>query len=448
MERISLPSRTVATRTIVIVAVVSVVIVLMLAWVAEALYLRAAHTNYMHDFREVVMTRRNLQTYSGDELGSEWTLFQEGGKQHALRSKAEQAFRRMDFWSADMRYVFARGAWREHNATGTAERSAVTADQLQGLADEGLRGAIRNDPMNRFYRQTYAELLIAFKNPALQGEIDRLVALYPPQDAYGEIRAAELLNEVPGVDKRQVRDHYCRALELVSTEYQAGLVDMNAVEAGAALPQALGPAYAERAVDGLLKTGDYATWGASLGDFPDVHWVVGLILRSRNNNADADKEFQAVVDSCNRRLAEQRKVSKLRSLVEILLPLPRSGHINRFLMNREIGEAASVLRSTNRPDEAIDLYRIQVARMPGNVRARLDLGETLVEQAVALAAKARNYRDAGDVAKSDEANARVKAMYQEVDEQASAVLQQDPLSADALALRARVPGRGGELPTP
>jgi predicted glycoside hydrolase/deacetylase ChbG (UPF0249 family) len=117
-------------------------------------------------------------------------------------------------------------------------------------------------------------------------------------------------------------------------------------------------------------------------------------------------------------------------------------------MNREIGTAATILRTMSRPDEAMELLRVEISRAPADIGARLALGVLLMERAAVWKAAARDFTEKRDAAQAAEADNKAEEMYQEADKQASAILDRQPLSSEALALRARIPRRAPEGTTP
>jgi hypothetical protein len=454
MEKISLPTRTVATGTAVVVGLTVLVILLMLGWVGLILYYDVAAPWSMARFRAVVVTGQPIREFRDGEVEREWTLFQEGGRQHALRAFAERAFL-IDTWNPEMRYLYARALWREYNSPADASGRTTGGflhDELPDHVVAYLRMAAVRDPTNCFYRSTLASVLrtTGTKNPEVKPDIRRLLLYYPSQDTYGLIRTAEMLAaEGKPEDKRQVLDDYSRALSFVSTEITSGLVDTTANEPGLTVFPALGPRLVSRAVTGMLRdVGSYDLWSPGLPEYPEVRWLVAYELRTRGMNAEADKEYAKVVELVRRRLASEQGVSVLRVVFEILCPLERPNYADRFLMNRELGLAANVLRGTGRPEEATEMLRVQVSRASTNVAARLALGELLLERAALLRTAARDYRDKGETAKAMEAEGKAEQMYKEVDQQVSAILDRQPLLSEALNLRSRIPKRTPEGAAP
>ncbi len=444
MEKVSLPTRTVSRGLVVVIPLAVVVVVAMLGWIAAAVYYDLASRYYMQDFRTVVITGRPIREFREGELEAEYTLFEEGGRKHALVHKAVAAFEEMDPWHPEMRYIFARALWREYNGgVGTLGKTpgGFVHDQLPGQVLNWLRQAIRCEPTNRFYRATLIGVLKRVGGAEAKAEIGRLLSFYPPQNAHGQIRTAEMLVEA-GAPKPRILAHYRRALELVSAEITSGLLDVTRT----------GPkkrTLVARAVDGMLKdVGSYETWASQLPDYPETHWVVAGELNNLGKKAEANKELARVVDAVNRRLDVQSHVPMRQLVIGMLCPFVRPDYTNGFLVNREIGYAAAVHKANGRPDEAMRMYRIQIARRPTNISGRLALGEMLLERARTLRLQARDHRDRGETQKAGEIDAKAEAVYDEVDEQVSAILAQRPRDEAALALRERIPKRVPGTPTP
>ncbi|HUW56966.1 MAG TPA: hypothetical protein VMZ92_10040 [Planctomycetota bacterium] len=450
MEKISLPTRTISRRGLVVVPVALSGIFVMLAWIAVVLNYHLAGW-YMKDFRSVVLTGRNIVELREGEVEAEYTLFEAGGKRHALAPDAVLAFERLDRWHPEMRYLFARALWREYNGRVSAEgitAGAFVQKDLPAQVVTWLHSAVRGEPTNRFYRATLAGVLERTGGVEAKEEVDRLLTFYPPQNSYGQIRTAEMLVE-RNAPKRVILTHYCRALELVSTEMTSGLLDTSQAEGGVTARPALGPTLVARAVSGMLThVGTYESWAPAVPDYPETHWLLGRHLAARGMAAEADMEYDKVVTSVTRRLDVQGRVSTVRSVFEMLFPVSRPDYTNRFLMDREIGFAAEVLRAKNRLDEAVALRRTQIARMPREINARVALGEMLLGRAAAMRTEARDLRDRGEVQKAAEADAKADDLCAEVDRQVSEILAQEPRQAAALSLRARIPGRTPVTPTP
>jgi len=443
MEKISLPARTVATGTLVAALVTVLVTVLVLGWVGLILYYDVAAPRTMERFRAVVMTGQSVLEIREGEVGEEWTLFQEGGRQHALRPLAERALT-MDPWNPEMRYLFARALWREYNVPVTSgDRTAggFRRDELPDYVISYLRMAALRDPTNCFYRSTLAGVLRAIETRKVEvkPEIRRLLVCYPPQDTYALIRAGEMLAE-EGADKRLVLADYCRGLSFISTEITSGLVDTSVREPGVTIFPPLAPRLVNRAVTDLLRDiGTYDVWAAGLPDYPEARGMVAGELRTRGLIADAEKEYAKVVESVQRRLLLERGVSALRMTFEVLCPLERPHYTDRFLMNREIGLAAGILRAKGLLEEATEMFRVAVRRTPTNILTRLALGDILLERADALRKTAQDFRGTGDTAKAAETESKARQMYDEVDAQVSAILDREPLLSEALNLRSRIP---------
>ena len=436
MERIGLPSRTVGKEGVVVIPVAVAVVAVMLAWVTTVVYYDLAGRYYMRDFRTVVITDIPfIRKFREGEVEARYTLFEEGGRKRALAPLAVKAFEQMDRWHPEMRYIYARALWREYRE-GTSKKTpgGFVREDIPGPVINWLREAIRCEPTNRFYRATLAGVLNRVGGPEAKAEIGRLLSFYPPGNAHGQIRTAEMLVELAGggAPKGRIRTHYCRALELVSTEITSGLLKVTRT----------GPkkgTLVELAVGGLLRdVGSYESWASQIPDYPETHWVVARQLSRLGKKAEADKELARVVDAVNRRLDVQSGVSMRQLVAEMFCPFVRPDWTDRFLMNREIGYAAAVQRANRRPDEAMTLYRVQISRRPTNIVARRALAETLLARARVLQLQA------GAI------DAKVEAMYDEADEQVSAILAQKPRDEDALELRGQIQrSRGGrEPPTP
>ncbi|KPL04945.1 MAG: hypothetical protein AMK75_00165 [Planctomycetes bacterium SM23_65] len=435
----------------VVIPAAVVAVAVMLGWVATVVYYDLANRYYMRDFRTVVITGQPIREYREGEVEAEYTLFEEGGRKHALVHRAVQGFEKMDRWHPEMRYVFARALWREYNGPagrlGKTPGGFVQKDLPKQVID-WLRQAIAAEPTNCFYRATLIGVLKRVGAPESQTEISRLLSFYPPQNAYGQIRTAEMLLE-GGAPKSRMLAHYRRALELVSTEFTSGLLDTSGTEPGRETFPPLGPLLVQRAVDGMLKdVGGYESWASQLPDYPEVHWMVGGYLSVRGMKAESGKELVRVVDAVNRRLDVQRRVSLPQLLTEMFCPLVRPDWTHRFLLNREIGYAAAVQRANRRPEEAMTLYRIQISRRPTDIPARLALTEMLLERARVLKLQARDHRDRGETQKAGEVDAKAEAMYDEADEQVSAILAQKPRDENALKLREGMPKRVPQPLTP
>jgi hypothetical protein len=452
MEQIRLPKRVVATRTTVVVGMTVLATVLVLGWVGLILYRDVAARVNMTDFRTVVATGQPVREFRNAELQVEWTLFQEGGRRRSLRPYAERALG-MDSWDGAMRYVYAQALWREYNLPeGGPGRTpgGLLREELPGLVITYLRIAIVRDPTNCFYRSTLAGVLrtTGAQNAEAKSEVVRLLLRYPPQDTYGLIRTAEML-AAEGGDKGQVRADYCRGLSFVSAEMTSGLVDTSATESAATGFSPLGPRLVSRAVTGLMRDiGPYDDWVGTLPDAPEARWLIAGELRSRGMNVEAEKEYAKVVELVKGRLALQGTQSVFRMVLELLCPLGNAGGADRFVMNREIGTAATILRTMSRPDEAMELLRVEISRAPADIGARLALGGLLMERAAVWKAAARDFTEKRDAAQAAEADNKAEEMYQEADKQASAILDRQPLSSEALALRARIPRRAPEGTTP
>jgi len=463
MERISLPTRTVATRGVVVIPVTLAAILLVLGWMANLVLVTTvniASEYYMSGdrrviraggFRTVVITGRNIQVIKDGEVKTEWTLFVEGGKRRALKPYAEKAYK-MDAWDPEKRYIFARAYWREHNGQFDGDGRSpggFTRDELSGLALLHLTAAIRRDPANAFYRATLAGVLGSLPSASEHaGDIETLLQFYPPQNAYGQIRTAQMIAERGGDKQRQLK-HYARALELVSSDVQAGLVDTRGVEPGVTSFPSLGFTLVAQVVGGLVDdNSDYASWAGSVPDHPETHWLVGRELQTRRLIPEADREHAKVVATVQRRLEAQKRVSAGQFLFETLCPLTRPDLTDRFLSTEEIGHAASLLGRAGQFEEAMAMRRTQIARTPTDVNARLALGELLLERAAALTSDARGFRDRDEPEKAREAEEKARKMYEEVDEQAAEILRQKPRLPAALDLRRRLPSRPGETPAP
>jgi hypothetical protein len=437
--------RTVATGTVAAAGVSAALTVLLLGWVGLILYYDVAAPQTFADFRTVVATGQPVRKIQNAEVQAEWTLFQEGGRQHALRPSAERAMG-MDPWAGQMRYLYARALWQEYNLpAGGSGRTpgGFVRDELPGLAITYLRMAILRDPSNCFYRSTLAGVLRATEtqNAGAKSEVLRLLLSYPPQDTGGLIWTAETL-AAEGGEKGQVRAEYCRGLSFVSTETLSGLMDAMVTGSGGPTYPPLGPRLVSRAVGGLLKdVGPYDDWAGTLPNDPESRWMVAGEFRNRSMNAEADKEYAKVPELVKGRLAVERPHSAFGMLWELLFP---PGGPDRYVTNREILSAVEVLRTTGHPEEATALLEVEISRSPADVAGRLALGDLLLERATALKAAARDFTDKQDAAKAAEADNKAEEMYQEVDQQVSAILDRQPLSNEALALRARIPKRTPE----
>ena len=520
MEKISLPTRTVSAHRTVVTVVTSVLVLLMLGWTWKVLSPVIAEQVYMKDFRQVLVTGRNVVDISDGQVSSEKTLFERGGLKIPTAGDAMKAFTEYETWDAEMPYLYARALWREY--IGPADnlgltRSRLRKESLPGEVALRLRTAIRRDPSNRFYRATLAGVLSrsAGGHPELETELNDLLALYSPQNAYGQIRTADWLRERKPVDRERVLQHYGRALGLVSADLNSGRIYMkrdfvtppprldmpglpSAPEYRYKASGLLWDYLVKRAMEGIIEVAgieNYARWAAVIPDEPQTHWVVARYLaavrdRARSDasladatqrpllNARVDRydraaraEYKRLIDLVKHRLDVQAGISTMGYLWSILSPLSEV-HRDRFLLGREIGYAAAVLRDAGDLDGAAELFRKYTAREPSNIAPRMALakllvarGLTLTDEAATLAANAASRRTRATEAKgqdrivdaerleaearkltaeAEEVKNRAAPYFEEADEQLSAVLRQKPRLAEALAERARISKAKGE----
>ena len=242
MERISLPTRTVTTRGWVAVTVAAAVILLTVLWTAHVLVVGFVAPYMFRDFRRVVVTGDDIVRAPRGEP-EVWTLFVEQGRMHSLEPAAQKACFGLDLWNGSMRYLYAQAVWRDYNATPTTERapSGRSREALPGETRALLEGAIRCEPMNLFYRQTLLELDIVASPPVAGPEELKLqVEEYAPQDAWGQLRAAECLVKLRDDNKSRILSHYLRSLELVPSVFTSGLLDPRVPAWSSASPRPFG----------------------------------------------------------------------------------------------------------------------------------------------------------------------------------------------------------------
>jgi hypothetical protein len=469
MERISLPTRTITTRGAIAIPVGAALGVVLLLWAAGVVALWAPRGVWLKEFRQVLYTRTDIVRTMQGKVVSRKSLFGgSGGTVTALEPKALRATE-ADSWDGASRYDYARAWWRRSNeATSEAAREKAEAARRQNegatdLAEAALKrseaakkrsddcartalsymeAAVRCEPMNAFYRQTYAEALASPINAAKsRDDVPKLLA-DAPQDAWGQMRAAEILASRSG-DPAVVRKHNLRALEIVSSDITSGLrFRAEEEDPNNANPSPLGPMIAKRVIGNLLKQGPYRTWGLA-PDFaalpPEAHALAAAALSDLAQVKEAEQERDAIVAAVRERLAVQGQVSTRRTLYEILNPFARPDYTKRFLMGREITMAASVLRGKGQADEAFKILRELVKRAPTDASARVDLATALIEQAQALAREAVALRDAKNDAQALDRQTKANALYAEAREQVSALELIDPDSKAVVDLRAKLP---------
>ncbi len=464
MERISLPLRTV-TRTPWIAAVVGgAVVVAALLWAFDMLLV--VRTNRLFgDWRTIVLTRGDIRLQQSVSLVLEArerkkTLFNEDGPD-GPRFKVQPAAGRAvdgDSWDGAKRYLYARGFWRDANTASTGGITAGGAPRSEQVdkAIFYLREAVRREPLNCGYRQTLAEALWT-ANPAANGpEALRLVVDAPPQNAWGQKRAAELLQDLqdPEAAKRGYLACYLRSLELVPVEITSGIMDMRAQELGESTAGALADRVVRLDVDGLTHAlGRYSTglWSGSTvfkNLPPGVHNLVALNLLASKDTEGADQEFHAVVQSAQDRYLASPRASAIWFLLDVINPFMRPDPARRYVSPEDLGLAASVLRERlDKGDESLKFYGVVTSRHPGWVPGHVGLAR-------ALAALAQQEEDEAERLKvtdkpaSDQKRSDARALRARADEELSLALALDPKSSEALAVRGILHSRGAGAATP
>jgi hypothetical protein len=449
MERISLPTRTVARKGAVVIPVTLGMMLLMLLGVWRIVRIDMAQRVHMRDFRRVF---RNYQPIP--DRGRMLTLFARGGLREPQNRNAIYAFNTVDRWEAGMCYLYARALWREY--TGPEGEPGYTMSRLEkstlpGQVTTWLRVACRRDPTNRFYRATLAGVLMRQEQmasaravaapPAVTAEIDRLLEVYPPLNAYGQVRTAERLVERRASDRARILAHFGSGVNLASPEVASGLVRferrLRMPEARPDLPgpaprptveieitSPLGTYLVARALEDIIALEGldrYPSWRSVIGPDPESHWLASAYFRSqrdlhlkqaeeafarrrmveeRQERAEAGRwatpaqaEADRVVEVVRQRLKAQAEVSRWRAAWEMACPLSRPEARDRLLLNREIGYAAWVLRDQNDLKGARELYEIEIARRPRAVGPRMALAAMLIDQAEPISRRIKKLTD-------------------------------------------------------
>ena len=474
MERISLPVRTVSRRPWVAAVAGAVLILIVGLWTADVLFLRLT-TSWFAPWRTVVLMRSNLRSYqhttAGEQLSEDRTLFTEGGVQVSLQPAAYRALLRNP-WDGAMRYVYARGFWRDVTTwkrptdapappKGRETVSGLLRSEQIGGAVNFLQSAVRCEPMNAFYRQTLAEVLMAADPLADRSVPRRLIQNAPPRSSWGEKRTAELLGVFvePKEPARDIREHYVRALDLVPADLASGIPLILPGPSGDAPPRPLGPAVVDCVTTALVRNfGRYSTgmWRDAT-DFkslsPQVHALIAACLAEKGNPdsntpekgdpESAKLEQRLVVQSAEDIYKRESGFGTLRLLVEILDPFVRCDPARRFLAPEDLLLAASVRRTQNQFDAAIDLCRKAVGRYPGRVAVHVDLAAALIDRYFDLTDQAARLSDAHNAAQADTITAQARVLRSEAERELSIALGIDPKSSDALAVRGRLTSRPG-----
>lgn len=465
MEKISLPTRTVAARKAVVIPLAMVVVLLMLGWMFRLCRLGAADSHYSRGFRYVVLTSRTIKQQVEGELVREETLFLDDGVvRHALAPGAKKAFTELDTWNAELPYLYARALWREYSGKieGGYTRSGLEKNAIPPEVAMYLQLAMQRDPTNRFYRATYAGVLTQVPNPTpeMRRQIEELLIYYPPRNAYGQIRTADRLLAIYGdVHKTRAIDHYCESLRLVSADLGSGLklrerrlVTPRAPEGKPTPPprvilRTIGPlaqTLRDRALETILKTvgvDAYNDWSRRIPDEPEARWLVArhfkllrLEMQRKANEPrtteDAaralrayaakckvisEREFQNLVRIVNRRIEFQKNISARRWIYDMLVPSASVDFTDRFLKGREIGYAARYLENVGTDlekagdvekahkirDRACDLYREQIARRPTEITPRVNLASLLVLRGESKITEAQGLKTQAVKARSD-----------------------------------------------
>jgi tetratricopeptide (TPR) repeat protein len=443
MERISLPRRTVAVRPVFIVLIVAVFVASVLAVAGYASYLDFVRWYDMAGFRQVVLTGSPIVEATEDRVTRVWTLFEEGTERQSLGTWAGAAVQG-DPFSADMRYVFARGLWREHNRLEALKgEGKQQSERRANDARVFVERAMNLDPCNCFYAMTMVGILNSRRgtgadvDDAPRHQVAQLLMLYPPQDTFGQILVAEYMLDL-GMDKTRIRKHYSRALQLISTEVTSGLVDATRAEPGVATLPALGNLYVSRIVDRLNASfGKYEDWADVVPDRPEAHWLVAGYLDSKGLADEAARERRKLVDSVVARLAKEQTVSAARRVFEIVWPFAKSSYADpdRMLMNREIFDAAIALDRMKQPDESAKMFETLLARDPRFWAARMAYAELCVNRGLDF----RRQSETADAVLAGELRRRADESFRKADDQLSSVLDWNPRSQEALDLRGRIP---------
>ena len=499
MEKISLPTRTVSKRYAVVLSVTIIVTVLMVLWMADVVYLDTARRYYIRDFRTIVLTQRNIEKREEGERVQTRTLFVEGGFSVQMRPLALKACEKVDTWDPEMPYLYARALWREYVSKGFGPElteSGLIRRELRPRILLWLQRAIARDPTNRFYRATLAGVLthLGKDDPGRGREIVSLLQIFPPKNAYGQMRTAERL---VARDDKLFAEHalarYGRAMQLVSADLQSKMRLTQrkwVLDPGPKLQNLdLGPLaeyLVTRVVDGILRLRsiqDYRTWAGIIGDQPETHWLMAnrlaalrdeavaeaealrrrpgyatqqraAALKAKQFDDAAQSEYQRVVDLVKEKLAAQDKVSRKQYLYELLWPLGNPDHASRFLFSSEMGYAAKVL--DRRARDLVSLAARQTAlgkaeRDAGNAaRAKVFLdgagqnaaqAQKLFEEEADLYRIQIRHRPREIRPRLDLATLLIEqgeSFFEEADEQLSAVFYLEPMHPEALTLRGRI----------
>ncbi|HUV39895.1 MAG TPA: hypothetical protein VMY39_09795, partial [Planctomycetota bacterium] len=455
-------------------------------------------------FREIVLTHRNIQKFEEGMLAEERTLFREGGFAKETSRDALRA-QEIDTWNPEMPYLYARGLWREYVSKGAGPgltEGGLTRSELPIRIAAWLVRAIRLDPTNRFLRATLAGVLTEFEkqNPEYSREIVRLLTVFPPRSAYGQIRTAErLVSRDETFYGELALRHYGEALDLAVTDLQMELrrtrfqwvseprPRITSVDAGP-----LAESLVQRTTDGILRLArlaDYAAWSAYLPVRPAGRWLLGNRLvelrdaaaaeadafrrrpgyatqtrdaetRAGQLDAAARKEYQYVLDRVRYLLSAAEAVTPVRRVWDNMCPLVRVDPVERLLLASEIGYAARILDRRARElmtQAERDTTLGQAERNAGNVQR----AKVYLDRAARGTAQARQHFDEeADLYRTQirrrprEIQPRLdlagllielgETHFDEANEQLSAVLSLEPMHAGALALRARIRQARGE----